>query len=1383
VFLARSSGIISCLGIILFAVQVQAQPCPALPAGTDVEKLPTCRLVKPKKGSSAPIVVTSEAKDVKQCRFSSDDIVNAVRVSFSGRTPTAETGCLSIHSTDEKSFIVVSLPDNYTGSTWQVRGNENSSTFQTAPPNSTAGTLVTTKETVVRPFRMQRGEARISLADVISVNYGRPLITKIEPAIADLSPDGLDLILKPTNDMRYPPLHVTIANDEYGETVLMDVLLVAKEGYSDSPTLQSLKIELAHIRKLIADEQYIRAQAPESGFLSAKGADTIANLYRTALNTLPVCNDGKACSELTRAQLATQKLLHADVEYRLALLSKRLSFWGGFRTLLPTTPHREMIKLRELLKKFRDANDRMERWQFRSQDKGERNQELAAEKAYVMGQIKAEDLSADIKDIDVNRWRRVKAGNASAIAHVQQDMLRVSDRIDALAKQQAALSSQASSLAMNLAASAAGVPVEVVSGVAAGDLKKAVVSYVSAELMNPSSPLATELHTFGETLTEANGALSKLHETYKKTEGLKEDVELIAAGIRDPSLDHFLKVGKLAYSKMSGPEVERLNQFIESQKPVQAWIQSAYHEVDAFQGQVDEYRQALKNIAKEIPAIKGNVNKEIQELLRNELKKAGNQGEAALGKLTARMLENVKDVQLDAKAAQSVLLEALSVYPNFIAEANPDLWQVLLARYPGASPDQVIQQVIVAGKATIGNLDEERDSFISKTGIGFAEDGKFMVRLPREAAKVYLVDREILKKVPRINIEHLRVESQDKLNGIVAAVFSSSGGQTNLLSYLAAVASPEAGGAFIAKHVPSGSVGRMWAGLEQLQGSFANEVQEGVRHAVAGSLAAPALPHPTPAPVDVSLPAPSSEQQQQSAMLSMTLNAAFPGAGAALQLAQTFASMDANRQLSQQLTQQSVQLMAAFQEMLRSSNDADFNEAISMKEHTRAVALADAAKAQLAQYNASIDTVLSSANDVDLRIRLYRPYFFYLAEMLRQQFDLFDRSLAMWSGASDSRGFFATKVATDPSLARLALDSEIHLFDWLNRDREATKTDPFLLFVHWQQLVALAESYCVDHGCKPGDNQLGQIGATQRIGMFDALVPPDTRERFLRWKAGPMTEPFTFRLTLDPSKRLLPARFVNIRNLDWNVVPISRGGSVPGNLLQVRHLGHSQIPYEDRTSVGTSIRLRDESMLPNGFTPSNRALQFDLAELASRFQSQTGITSLQSLRALEGYGLYGAYEITVLNNSVVREIDDFLVEIAYIYTDPENVVSERSFVGAQLQPDIEGCSENDDPGTNVSVCRTIFYFAKDECGGEPPESTLQWLAPDAGLEFLFATRDASGVYSMKLCKATVKTPLVQQAAAWQRVSTNCSWANAMSDARVIADKASKETLRCTGGTQ
>ncbi|OWY30135.1 hypothetical protein CEJ42_05860 [Herbaspirillum robiniae] len=1310
------------------------------------------------------------------CRVVLEEIA-PIGASLTMVTPGAggDQGCMSMETVaGDERLPLLRLPKNSVSSVWTVNTGAKSIAVK-AIGAGVPGLKPKSENATSRFYSQNAQEVLVQLQDLIVVNYGAVEIGEVEPPLSPTKLKKLEKLGMSISVDALPKdatLQIQLKN-EYGQTASVKLALLPEARYSDSPTLQSLKIELASARKLAADERFMRTKAGEDGYLQSEEAGALRTLYDAALASLPNCGGGDSCDGMSKAQKATLSLVRADIDYRKFLLERRLTFWGGFRTLRPTTPQLELERIKSLRSRLEKANSEMEQLQFKTSDAAARLKELDGKKSYVLGQFKAEELTADVKTIDTNRWTQLKANNATARDFVTKEMTRVGQRMDALASQQDALGKQATSLAMNAAASATGMPVEVIAGVADGDLKKAVAAYVTSELANPGSALSVELKQFDDVMAEANKTFANLKNTYKEIGALKRDAELVAVSIREPSMERFMKVGELTYSRLSPEQAQKIDKIIDSQKPVQAWIQTAYQQFSANKKQLENYRNSLRTVAREMGDLPKAVNAEASTFFAQEFKRAKAEGDTAMQALMARTIDGVKDLQITGRQAEEALVTALKAYPNYISSVNTNLWYSLKARHPGINDGQLLSYFLNAANDTLSLSQVQREAYLKKTGMGLVADGTFVINVSG-SLKTFDVNTQIIQLAKPINPSLIRLDAQAQIESLLSSV-SVKASPDRLMSLVAASASEEGAGNFLSRFVNRNDSAKIWSKLKSLPPDFRNEVDKGVRYVAAASMAAPAVPRPEvpSVPDDPLIPSNSAQDQMQNQMAAMALNAAFPGAGTALQLAQTFGAMDANRQLNEQLSDQSQKLMSSYQELVRSSQDADFSEAISRKEYARATALADAAKAQLEQYNGAMDTILDTTQDIDARLRLYRPYFFYLAEMLRQRFDIFDRSLAMWSGATDSRGFFASKIATDPTLARLALDTEIHLFDWLNRDREATKTDPFLLFMHWQQLVQLAEDYCESHGCSPGDNRLGQIGTTSRVRAMENLAPPGTLQRFNQWKNSGSKQPFVFRVTLDPtSLREISEHRLNVRNLDWNAVPVTRNGRVAGSLLSVRHLGHSRIPYIDENGARGQIALREESMIPNSFMPSNRADTFDAAQLAVRFKDTTILSNL------EGWGLYGAYELTIQASPAVKDVEDFEIELAYIYTDPENIDSERTFVSRSMATAIDACNTPETRGGAEAACRSIYFWSSNGCQGIPPSSSNRWLAADAGLEFLRVSQDDAKSSPMTLCKANAKVPPAKRAMDWQRATTQCSWMTAKADIEAMDRDGDAAKLQC-----
>jgi len=396
--------------------------------------------------------------------------------------------------------------------------------------------------------------------------------------------------------------------------------------------------------------------------------------------------------------------------------------------------------------------------------------------------------------------------------------------------------------------------------------------------------------------------------------------------------------------------------------------------------------------------------------------------------------------------------------------------------------------------------------------------------------------------------------------------------------------------------------------------------------------------------------------------LQTALNGALPGAGVALNLGQTWASMDANKDLMEDYSERLTDTIAEHDQITRSITEADRGAALAYLERARAEALRNAARRQLSEFNDQINNRSSDLAELRQLLFLYRPYFFYLAELMRERFNAFDRSLALWSTGVGHAGYFNERITEDPRNVRLALDNEIQLFTWLNRDGESTKSSPYYLFNHWQQLITMAENYCADYGCKPGDGKLGKISSTVPVKLFADLKGREAKQDFSLWKSKRSRDGMIeILLSLTPEQRLIPQSVVNARILDINIVAIDKEGNpLSGNRVDMRHTGFARVSLFDINKL--EYTMVDEQLLPSSMMPPSNETAFDIRALRTRFQTQNDITELLALRNFEGYGVMGNYVLTIMDGPGIEDVDDFEIQISYTYQQPSDIRYEQDFI-------------------------------------------------------------------------------------------------------------------------
>jgi hypothetical protein len=389
----------------------------------------------------------------------------------------------------------------------------------------------------------------------------------------------------------------------------------------------------------------------------------------------------------------------------------------------------------------------------------------------------------------------------------------------------------------------------------------------------------------------------------------------------------------------------------------------------------------------------------------------------------------------------------------------------------------------------------------------------------------------------------------------------------------------------------------------------------------------------------------------------LALNAAFPGAGVAVQVLQGMATMSANNQRINDIEAEQIRIVEQIVQLHDMARDEVFQQELTKKELELAKALSEAAAEQVATYNFAIMQTAEMAGRQRARMAARRPLIFYVAERLRQEYEAFDRAMALWSGYQSTPGKAIERmIRSDPQNVRLALDTEIHLYDWLNRDRESTRSDVDGLLMHWRQLLRLCDDLCETRGCQPGDGRLGQLQQTPAYRL-SSLVDSATWHEFKAWQASKRNAPFPIAFLVHPALPSFPPAYSALRVVDTRLSGIDeKGQTVRLTGVSLRHPGFSLVPT--RSEDDMQIEFEHESMLPREAVAFEPADPFNLEELRLRWS--TGLD--QSPRMFEGYGFFTTWRLLFQPDEVSKSIEDVAVRFAYSYVDPELVVTEEDYM-------------------------------------------------------------------------------------------------------------------------
>ena len=974
--------------------------------------------------------------------------------------------------------------------------------------------------------------------------------------------------------------------------------------------------------------------------------------------------------------------------------------------------------MRDLLERLRFASERMEKWEFRSADLELEDVDNEAKRIYQMGQINSQQSTANIEDVRSSNHDADIQSYEARLEYLKTYMKQLSDRSDKLSKEQDNLNSQAGALIQSGIAAATGLPINEIKALSQGNVESAIKEYVKDQAGNYAEQFGKDLIANSEIAKSVSDAYSEFRkkeaeikqavknvEQYKReVTNLRNKFDQTVKQAKNSAKEIQERIGKNIYNTNKSIR-DQIDGIVDATKPIGTLLNAAYKTTHNEHKKFREYSETLQTITTNI------------RITNNQAKKLKSE-------LTEQLLDSIKEY--DFNSLSSYVVSIIQYY-----EDPQSMHKHLVSLYPNILDIPQLKSIIDSADLKLrdtirGELLELKleSHYGGKPAMVYYDKHSKMIHIRLNDRGKYSsvsyndIFTSLYREVPTGNIEALRstiMAIKDQIEDTTLFLLISR--IKGIDNFTATIDHK------LRNSLDEDLLKKEWFRLIKKPLFKENDIKNAPAYSIAAQAAFQKKPTENEPPAQSAKPSsivnnvPNNTGISPEANLALTtaLNAAFPGAGIALQLGQTWASMDANRELLDSLEKEMVQATAEHHQLIDSIGEATISSVIAKLEQERALALAEASKAQLEQYNFKMDLVHGQSQYLDQLLRLYRPYFFYTAELLRERFDAFDRSLSIWSSGEPSSGFLAQQIQNDPRNTRLALDSEIHLFGWLNREREATKTDPHHLFNHWQQLVALADDYCADYSCKPGTGTLGKIATTLPLRLFKDIAGNDEWDNFLKWRdSEDRVVAHTFPLTLTTAHKLVPRDYVNVRLLDVNIVPVTRNGEkLNGNILQLKHTGYSKIPNIDSDG---KLKWLNEQLLPSTRMPPSNNYPFDLNALAERFQTQVNQASLLSLRGFEGYGLYGNYELTINDTVLVDKIEDFEVQIAFIYQQSDDYLIEGDLFSKLKTLGKPNCDEsisNDgikETNCSASVELTIRNQEEDgSCGGKP--STIRLTKP------------------------------------------------------------------------
>lgn len=1010
-------------------------------------------------------------------------------------------------------------------------------------------------------------------------------------------------------------------------------------------SLATLYLERALVLKTTADELFLRGQQTQAD-----------GKYAQSLRSLGEVSKFRPDQKLE----ATRRLLDADIKYRRMLIALNLDFWGGYRTGTPGIPIRHLIALEDLVADFDKVMTQIDAsYNAKVADEAD---VLKAKSALqeVTGKLNAYQVEKERGVVLEQRERRMISISWSELKDIQFQQARIAKRLQTLGSLQKNLQNQANKMLTNAVAKSAGIDVGLLESVRTGKVDDAIKQYITSQVSDTNSDLMKQVRSFSSDTQKFVDLYARAKQGAEDLKALKGEAEFAAEAIRQPSLERLQQLGNTLLSSMPPAERAQLESKLKAQLPAAEWIRSAQSTLNEVKETDTRLRQIVSTEISKGSLTVNQLRETVYAVRDRVVTESGQfRSVAEISGISKQVFSGLADSAITAEKARAALIAVTKAIPDSVVRQwPPELVSALRTQLKVPTNDELVAQL---ERGALGQL-----------AIVEAEGGKIVVRTSAAGSTVKVDVAELLVKLD------VAQSSAKKAAGDMSKLFDSLLLEAKSDSQIVLAALPvESLTSIVAKNpgkVDGGSLSTSIQLYLDQKALLSSTVTTATSRAVGATYAGTvfdAAPLATEG-MDVGTSATSSPEEADpessnsgqpdpatSAVISGLLDAAFPGAGVAFSLAQTFASMDANRDLADRLAAEGARLMARKNELVDRQSERYADAMLAELEQRRAQALADSSGAQISTFQSAMRTAIEESNIQRARIGIRRAWAFYLAERMREEFDLFDRSYALWSRGKSERGVVEQEIKSDPQNVRYALDSQIQLFDWLDRTREASKTDPDVLRVHWNKMLRLAKDTCQKTGCKPGDGLLGQVGNTRQVRLIEELASAHDRARFAAWQKNPLG-PFRAEIQISPMSGLLPPSAQNVRLIDVRLGRLSEDGQI-SSLEQVT-LSHSGVSYIGIPDDSGSVQFRLESMLSRTASSFNTPNEFDLEALRTRYDAYFTGSNLPSSRVFEGYGFYATYEITIEPTQTNRTLKDIIMRAGYYYQPAAAIASEAAFL-------------------------------------------------------------------------------------------------------------------------
>jgi hypothetical protein len=914
------------------------------------------------------------------------------------------------------------------------------------------------------------------------------------------------------------------------------------------PNYDTLALERAGVLKTWADELFI--DDPYSD-LTGEKLKAVRQLYQQAHEAACDADPQQFSTPAGKdAARATRELLRADIRYRTLLLQAQLPFWGATYARSIFIPGQENTLFNHYIEDYKqvqkEVTTRLKAIDAAGKDElDESANQVRADGQAVANQVKMEQQDvhgisdATSQQETLQRIRTIDASIASLAVEAQK----------AETKLHAAQSSVSANLTSALGASL-GIPPNITSAAASGNLQNTIVAVVTSDAVVQSPAIADAVKSVQQAAPDTWQAVSKIRELndeFQKDRRLvtqyRSAAEYVGEAIRTGSIDRIARAGQELCS-LNNSDIQNRCRQLESQVAAAKPVQNA----------VDFVRRAAAQgaaIQKTGFALQSQLTDALiakTGALDSQLDRLGSFADQAVTRLAqnrAELLANWTKLYSDsARAAQLTGNAGRALLDGYARSASHDLVDWLNMTNPGArdalmrtagftSSDQLEAALHHRGLAAISNWVRIDDQGVLQ--LNDAQNtalGPLKVLFAR-ATQVTNVDAQDAQAAIQTAVQN----GQDQINAARAIV----------LRYMDAPTFVRIASDASSKLTPADQANLWTQSVGQLTATARHSVVQSIAETEVGAAAQaqvsvpqiaaqlpPAPPEPPPAQ-----DSDAGDQQQQMAIAA--LSAAYPVAGTAAKIVVgALAAMEQMGRLKElnnersTLSQEQAQLSMVFKQVT-------LDQALAQQERRMASALQAAATTQSRLYAEAVSQAGQTQKGLRAEVILHRSLAFYRAERLREQYDRVSAAYALWLfDGTTSKEKIAELVRDDPQTLRYATDTDIQLYSWLSRTGESSREDLFRLTDHWEKLHDLVERVRVERGELPGPGEkLGAYGQRDFDLSRDLLTGSEDAARVKEWLANP-THDLTVSFTLKPKQERF-GEYGPIKVVD----SVARGATAP----------------------------------------------------------------------------------------------------------------------------------------------------------------------------------------------------------------------------------------------